>query len=303
LDNDVNYYISQNQILQREGFQVVSSIGRLVDELSVTVAGQIAGTVHAEFLRGLGEAYLEISIGDLNNVIQRKPGAISVYYEASFEGIPSFLDILLLEPAAIVDAVNGIFKDANDLTLGENGIVTKFDVPFIGSAVSRSLKAGTPDHFLEKARRTVVGTLEDIMTTYSKEDSQTTVADIIANVLTDILGDELEILSRPVSVSYYEHTNGTLVHYDSYDDELNVKSIMWEIPFGQTFTITLPPLNFDIGNDKLPIQIKMDQTQNPELVLEWGFKLAFGFDEEAGFFLYTYPMKSQSSLSRQTSTS
>jgi len=88
-------------------------------------------------------------------VIQKKPGAIFVSYEVNFlPQINSFLDILLLDPAAIVEAVNSIFLAANDLTLGTNGIVTKFQLPFVGTAVSRSLKAGTSDHFLEKARRT-----------------------------------------------------------------------------------------------------------------------------------------------------
>ena len=118
------------------------------------------------------------------------------------------------------------------------------------------------------------------MNNYENDDGNTTVADLIANMLTDLLGNELGILSSPVSVTYYEHTNGSLVPHDSYNEEPEVKSLMWEIPFGQTYNITLPPLNFDIGSDNFPLKIKMNQTQNPELSLEWGFKLAFGFDEE-----------------------
>ncbi len=89
-------------------------------------------------------------------VIRKEPGAIIVSYEVNLflPQMNSFLDILLLDPAAIVEAVNSIFLAANDLTLGTNGIVTKFQLPFVGTAVSRSLKAGTSDHFLEKARRT-----------------------------------------------------------------------------------------------------------------------------------------------------
>jgi hypothetical protein len=132
---------------------------------------------------------------------------------------------------------------------------------------------------------TVVGALEDILNTYGNDDGNTTVADLLANVLTDKLSNirvanKQGILSSPVSVTYYEHTNGSLVPHDSYNEELEVKSLMWEIPFGQTYTITLPPLNFDVGNDKLPLQIQLDATRNPQLTLEWAFKLAFGFDEK-----------------------
>ena len=237
--------------------------------------------------------------------MQKNPGAIFVSYQVELFNIPSsFLDLLLLDPAAIVDAVDGLFKTASDLTLGKDGIVTKFQLPFVGTAVSRSLKAGTSDHFLEKARRSgmcfhgvkltptpqpsldsnnwylhsVVGTLEDILFNYGDDGGNTTAADLIANVLTDKLGNELGILSSPVSVTYYEHTGGSLVRHDSYNEDIEVKSLMWEIPLGQTYTIALPPLNFDIGIDNFPLKTKMKQT--PSLSLEWAFKLAFGFDEE-----------------------
>lgn len=143
--------------------------------------------------------------------------------------------------------------------------------------------------------------------------------DLIANGLSALLGSGgLGILSNGVNVTYFEHRNQTLlVPHSAYDKNLEVKSIMWEIPFGQTFTIELPPLNFDLGNDNLPLKIKLDSNGQPALKLEWGFKLAFGFDDTGtvevggfillkslaallilssitnldGFFLYTYPGK------------
>jgi hypothetical protein len=59
---------------------------------------------------------------------------------------------------------------------------------------------------------TVVGALEDILNTYGNDDGNTTVADLLANVLTDKLSNirvanKQGILSSPVSVTYYEHTN------------------------------------------------------------------------------------------------
>ncbi len=73
--------------------------------------------------------------------------------DVAFKKMPTILDVLLLDPAAIVDAVDGLFKAANDLTLGKNGIVTKFQLPFVGTAVSQSLQAGSSDNFIEKGRR------------------------------------------------------------------------------------------------------------------------------------------------------
>lgn len=70
---------------------------------------------------------MQFSISDINNLIQQKPGAFAVFYEVTFElSIPSFIDILLMDPEGIVNAVDGIFKEAEELSLGRNGVVTKF---------------------------------------------------------------------------------------------------------------------------------------------------------------------------------
>ena len=267
----------------------MSTIGALANEISVAIKGQVIAEVEAVFLGGLGNAYMRIQISDINNVIQRKPGAVALYYEVSVVEIPTFIDILLLDPVAIVDSVDSLFKSVNDLTLGRQGIVTTFPMPFIGTAISRSLKAGSSDNFLEKARRTVKGTLDQVLNTYEVDDGDSTVADLIANILTDLLGSELNILTGNVTVKYYEHDGDSLVPYDSYSDDLEIKSLMWEIPFGQTFTVSLPPMNFDLGNDNFPLQISTSSSERPTLNITWNFKLAFGFDEDDGFFLYTFP--------------
>jgi hypothetical protein len=75
-----------------------------------------------------------------------------------------------------------------------------------------------------------------ILSTYEVDDGNSTVADLLAKVLTDLLGNRLGILSDDVSVTYFEHTNETLlVPYDKYAKNLDVKSILWEIPFGKMF--------------------------------------------------------------------
>lgn len=102
------------------------------------------------------------------------------------------IDILLQDPRGIVEAVDGIFKTAIDQSLGRNGAVTKFNLPIIGGAVSRSLKAGTSKHFLEKSRQIIVGTMEGILTSYDEKGSRGTVADLI-------------------TVDYFSHENCALV--------------------------------------------------------------------------------------------
>ena len=43
-----------------------------------------------------------------------------------------------------------------------------------------------------------------------------------------------------------------------------------------------PELDFALGNENFPLQIAVDGGTPPELVIEWKFDLAFGFDEETG---------------------
>ena len=213
-----NYYLSSDKSLSRAGFQRVSGIKALGKEISVAVRGQVEAEIEAVFLRGLGEAFCRLKISDINNIIQRKPGAVSLYYKVSTVEVPSILDVLLMDPVAIVDAVDNLFKLINDLTLGRRGIVTNFPVPFIGTAISRALKAGSSDNFLEKARRTVKGTLDQVLNTYEVDDGNSTAADLLANVLTDLLGNRLDILKSDVTVTYYEH-DGTqsLIPHDKYN--------------------------------------------------------------------------------------
>ena len=78
------------------------------------------------------------------------------------------------------------------------------------------------------------------------------------------------------------------IEYASYDQSKQIKSLMWNIPFGQTYTIELPDLDFELGNDALPIQLKIS-AEPPIKNVSWKFSLSFGYDEEDGFFLYTFP--------------
>lgn len=174
--------------------------------------------------------------------------------------------------------------------MGKRGIVTKFNLPIIGAEVSRGLKAGSSDNFLEKARRAVIGTMDDMISNYEEgadENSTTTIADIIGSELDSLLGG-IGILESPIDVTYYEHIDDVAVSHSSYDSSLDIKSLQWTIPFGQTITLPLPPLNFKLDG-ALPLHLKIESENVPTITLEWGFKLAFGFDDEDGFFLNTFP--------------
>ena len=239
LEDKLNYYLSSNKTLARSGF-VVTSIGDLVKELDASITGQVSGIVRAEFVGvpGNANAFVQFDIADMNNMLdpKKRPSAISVFYQANIDfEVPSFLDILLMDPKGIVEAVDGIFKSAHDLSMGRNGIVTKFSAPFIGRKIPQSLKAGTNNDFLANARRTVVGALNSRLNSYEEDGSSTsTVADILANEINILLGSEgLDILIGTADVTYYEHNASGLVGYNEYDStNENITSLMWTIPFG-----------------------------------------------------------------------
>ena len=78
LDPDTNYYISSKRSLTRSGFQRVQNVAALGDEIEVTIKGQMKAEIYAVYLNGLGDAYLNIHISDINNLIQGKPGAVAL---------------------------------------------------------------------------------------------------------------------------------------------------------------------------------------------------------------------------------
>ena len=286
LEDKLRYYLPPaDSSFVREGFVFVPSIGKLVDEVAVAFSGRVSGTAEAEF-RGLppgakAEAFVQFDISDINNLINKKPGAISSFYQVKFEiSIPSFLDILLMDPFSIIKAIDGVFETAEKYSLGRQGIVTKFSGPIIGPAIPKALKAGTNDHFLAQARRKVVGGMETAISQYVDDGGDSTVADLLAGILDEALGDGgIGILQKGkhITTTYYEHANGPCINdfelkifncttgKNTYDDSKDVKSLMWTIPFGQNYTFSLPELDFEIGNDALPFQLTIESGDKPVL--------------------------------------
>lgn len=296
--------------IERIGFANILSVSALKDAVGVSFAGGLKGSVKASLVGVPGEAgaFIELFLPDINCILQQKPSCISIFFETNLIGfdIPSFLDILLMDPRGIIEAVDGLLQFVEDLTIGTKGVVTKFPTPIVGKSLQNNIGAGVPDNFIAKARRNVVGTLEDKLNSYDNDSASTgTVADIIANVLNDLLGDEgINILQQEgITVTYFEHVeildvdgnttgNFRTENHAEYDETLPIKSLMWTFPFGQKINIPLPGLNFKLPS-YLPLSFDIVDNQ-PVLEIEWQFKLAFGFDEDDGFFLYTFPEEEES---------
>ena len=157
--------------------------------------------------------------------------------------------------------------------------------------------SSVPDNFIANARRKVVGTLEAQLNAYEESgDSTETVADIIANILNDLLGDNgLDILqeNKEITVTYYKNVEVGVDKFQTanvtYDKKIKseIKSLMFTIPFGQVFSVPIPGLNFKLPS-ALPFTFEVSDNE-PSLDIEWQFDLAFGYDEDSGFFIYTFP--------------
>lgn len=229
----------------------------LKSAVGVSFSGGLRGSVDATLvvgdLSGQAGVFVEISLPDINCVLEGKPGCISIFYDANFGiEIPSFIKILLADPRGIIESVDSLFETAERLTIGTRGVITKFNTPIVGKSIGNSIGAGS-DNFIAQARRAVVGTLEDKLNSYTDDGSNTdTVADVIAAALNDFLGDDgINILKENITATYYEHVdildedgnstgNFTTKANDKYDETLAIKSLMWTIPFGQKINIPLP---------------------------------------------------------------
>ena len=250
LEDSLNYYLRDKNDtwpIDREGFVGVDGIAKLVDELDVTIAGRVSGSIEADFGIVPASASLQIDISDINNVLQKKPNAISVVYEVDFDvsvSIPSIVDILLADPNAIVDAVDGAFREAEEKAMGKRGIVTRSNLPFVGDAVAKKLEAGKSENFLAKARRLIVGEMRTILDSYEEEEGGVdTVADILAIELGNLLGPEGANILKPdlVNLTYYRHTDTdtgkTRQEVPDSEDIQSIKSeigsLMWTINFGK----------------------------------------------------------------------
>jgi hypothetical protein len=66
LEDSLNYIISSDKSLERNGF-VVSTIGEVVNALDVAISGQVIAQVDAAILGGIGELFVDMRISDINS--------------------------------------------------------------------------------------------------------------------------------------------------------------------------------------------------------------------------------------------
>jgi len=296
LDPSSNYYIAPPGPTSstREGFTEVSGVGGLLDELDFEFDGRVTAHIEAGLPLIVCNAIIDVVVTDLEQLIRGNRSTLEVEYSVTTPKfkVPTFLDILLLEPQGIIDALNDVFRSVEDASLGPKGIVTTFNFPFIRKSLAQALGAGTPDNIFGRGRRYIIPTLQAGLDSF--EGNTDTVADVLARLM-EMAIDEIGILNPGKKVTttcyHFDKTTKTQVpHSSCIVKEPEIQSLMWTIPFGQKFTVKVP-LDFDLDAGSFPLEMEFTGNGNavPQLEIGWYFNLAFGFDEIAGFFLYTYP--------------
>jgi hypothetical protein len=201
------------------------------------------------------------------------------------------LDILLADPEALLESLENIFNTLEGATLGPSGIVTTFPIPFIRNSLGRSLGAGTDQNLIARGRRKVIPSLQAGLDSF--EGEATTVAKLLG-LLIELALDKIGILQPGERVAvdcfYYNNDTNARTTVECVSENPKPSSVMWAIPFGQRFVIEMA-LDFDLDTGDFPLEIEFDGDANsvPTLTIGWSLSLAFGFDESAGFFLYTFP--------------
>ncbi len=294
LDENLNYYLADPgaESSNRDGFKTVSGISGLVSEVEAVFLGQaIANLTAGLSLLGLS-IEVDAAISDLQEFFLGNTSVLSVDFTPSFPSfeVPSLLDILLAEPQGIIDALDDVFETAEEASVGENGIVTRFPVPFIRNGLGDALGAGTSNNILAKGRNKVIPFLQVGLNSF--EGKTDTVGDVLARLMDkalDAVEPSLRLENRSTEFICYVYSNDTLQQevVDCLDDNSDPTSVMWSIPFGQSFSIDLP-LDFDLDAGDFPLEITFDGGDS-SLKIGWGLDLAFGYMEGPGFFLFTFP--------------
>lgn len=169
-------------------------------------------------------------------------------------------------------------------------------VPFIRNGLSVALGGGTDDNILGRGRRKMIPALQVGLANY--EGRSDNVPGVLANIIDEAVY-RLGLLQPGKRVTatcfYYDHKQTIPTSRKVVEDCLSISpqpnSVMWSIPFGQTLEVDLP-LDFDLDVRHFPLEIKLENdSEIPTLNIGWSFSLAFGFDAEEGFFLYTVCLK------------
>jgi hypothetical protein len=246
LDPKKSYYVGPEPIDPdfRPDFNHTGVSG-LVDALEVTFDGRVEAILVAEVpLVGM-KAVINVtvaSVGDLfKNITENNLFANVTDFKRPTLEIPSFIDILLADPDALVAGLDSVFEQAEAASLGPNGIITNFPAPFISEKLGAALGANTKDNVLAQARSAIIPKLKAELEGFVGPSD--TVADVLARVIEKVLRERPEDnflglikAEDSVTTTCYEY-NEEDVKQDGYSctyatenkDSVNVTSIMWTI--------------------------------------------------------------------------
>jgi len=281
---------------------ISSSIDRLVGELEAVSNGSLAADIEIKvpILGGSG-ASINFTINNLVQFSRDPVNAIDLTYTPTGQiMLPSLFQLLLLVQDTFVDALDDVLGMIEAATFGSKGAITRLRLPFIGNGVGSALGASTDGNIFGQARRKVVFKLKETLGKINPLENDAdslrvnpseNVADILRELLQEIVEElDLSLGEEFVSVECFGGDGNTVSCLDD-----TAKSVMWTIPFGQEFEEELP-LDFSLVSD-FPFEVSLGGLGSPvpSLKCSWRFNLAFGFDEEEGFFLYTFPKETDDS--------
>ena len=97
LNENLNYYFSSNTTIARDGFVTVPTIGNLIDQFKVAIAGRVEGQLSAKLRvpRPMSAyAHIRFGISDINLLLdpKKRNSAFAIFYEVEVSlDIPSFI--------------------------------------------------------------------------------------------------------------------------------------------------------------------------------------------------------------------
>ena len=242
LNESINYYLLKPNST-RTNFIYPGGITELTEELDAVFDGRVSANIMANVPLIKAEAEFGVTIPNVNNFIldpKNEFGTNIIFSKnATISGPnikkPSFLDILLLDPNAIVEALDVVFETTEAASLGPSGIVTTFPAPYVRNAIGNALGAGTPENIIAKARSSVVPSMQETLNAY-EEDSDT-VAELLGAVIEDVLKD-LGLMAQDKNVTVecfqYNATGSETQELDSCSMG-DPGSVQWTLDLGNSY--------------------------------------------------------------------
>lgn len=160
-EDGTNYYLANPkprdwlglQLTQRPNYEYLGGVPNILNKTTAGFSGPAKAEIEANIPLIGASAEFSVEIEDVNKVFAGEPGAIETTVDIKKPGIskPSFLQILLSDPTAIVSALDTVLEITEAASLGPRGIITTFPVPYTDSPIKKALGAGTPDNVIGQA--------------------------------------------------------------------------------------------------------------------------------------------------------